>query len=126
MEKTPCIQAGLRGEGLLGEGLLGEAASYTETLRLRCAGAGRGQVMRVHSHRAITPEIRREYRIGLPTQGRWREALNTDSAIYGGSNVGNLGAIIAERRPMHGFSASAALTLPPLAAIFLEFDPTEA
>ena len=74
----------------------------------------------------FTPEIRREYRIGLPTQGRWREALNTDSAIYGGSNVGNLGAIIAERRPMHGFSASAALTLPPLAAIFLEFDPSEA
>jgi len=74
----------------------------------------------------FTPEIRREYRIGLPTQGRWREALNTDSAIYGGSNVGNLGAIVAERRPMHGFSASAALTLPPLAALFLEFDPSEA
>ncbi len=73
----------------------------------------------------FTPEVRREYRVGLPKQGRWREALNTDAAIYGGSNVGNLGAIVAERRPLHGFSASAALTLPPLATLFLEFDPLQ-
>jgi 1,4-alpha-glucan branching enzyme len=72
----------------------------------------------------FTPEVRREYRIGLPTEGRWREALNTDAAIYGGSNVGNFGAIVAEPRPMHGFPASAALTLPPLAALFLEHDPS--
>jgi 1,4-alpha-glucan branching enzyme len=71
----------------------------------------------------FTPEIRRGYRVGLPSPGRWREALNTDAAIYGGSNVGNLGAIVAERRPLHGFSSSAALTLPPLACVFLEFDP---
>ncbi|MBV8663540.1 MAG: alpha amylase C-terminal domain-containing protein, partial [Hyphomicrobiales bacterium] len=51
--------------------------------------------------------------------GLWREALNTDSAVYGGSNVGNLGGVTAEERPMHGLSASAALTLPPLATIFL-------
>ena len=72
----------------------------------------------------FTPVVRREYRVGLPIEGRWREALNTDSEIYGGSNVGNFGAIVAEPRPMHGFPASAALTLPPLAAIYLEFDPT--
>ena len=71
----------------------------------------------------FTPEIRREYRVGLPTPGRWRERLNTDAGVYGGSNVGNFGAINAERRPMHGFSSSAALTLPPLATLFLEFDP---
>lgn len=73
----------------------------------------------------FTPEIRREYRVGLPLPGRWRELLNTDSSIYGGSNVGNYGAIIAARRPLHGFSASAPLTLPPLAALYLEFDTTE-
>jgi 1,4-alpha-glucan branching enzyme len=71
----------------------------------------------------FTPVVRREYRIGLPSEGRWREALNTDAAIYGGSNVGNFGVILAEPRPMHGFPASAALTLPPLAALYLQFEP---
>ena len=54
--------------------------------------------------------------------GKWREALNSDAAIYGGSNVGNLGEIIAEARPAHGFGASAALTLPPLATLFLQYE----
>ncbi|MBV8472956.1 MAG: 1,4-alpha-glucan branching protein GlgB, partial [Hyphomicrobiales bacterium] len=67
----------------------------------------------------FTPVVRYNYRIGLPQPGLWREALNTDSAVYGGSNVGNLGGVTAEERPMHGLSASAALTLPPLATIFL-------
>jgi 1,4-alpha-glucan branching enzyme len=69
----------------------------------------------------FTPEVRSNYRIGLPHIGRWKEALNTDASYYGGSNVGNLGGVKAERRPMHGFSASAALTLPPLGAIYLEY-----
>jgi len=73
----------------------------------------------------FTPEIRYGYRIGLPSSGRWREALNTDSAIYGGANVGNMGAIVAEPQPAHGLIASASLTLPPLATLFLEFDPAE-
>jgi 1,4-alpha-glucan branching enzyme len=71
----------------------------------------------------FTPEIRRDYRIGLPSPGRWREALNTDSAIYGGTDVGNFGAVVAEPLPAHGLDASAALTLPPLATLFLEFEP---
>ena len=70
----------------------------------------------------FTPEPRSGYRIGLPMAGKWREALNSDAAIYGGSNVGNLGEIIAEARPAHGFGASAALTLPPLATLFLEYE----
>ena len=37
-------------------------------------------------------------------------------------NVGNLGGVIAERDPLHGLPASAALTLPPLATLFLDFD----
>jgi 1,4-alpha-glucan branching enzyme len=69
----------------------------------------------------FTPEVRNDYRIGLPHTGRWKEALNTDASYYGGSNVGNLGVVKAERRPLHGFSASASLTLPPLGAIYLEY-----
>jgi 1,4-alpha-glucan branching enzyme len=88
---------------------------------LRMGAEGDGPVAIVCN---FTPVVRREYRIGLPSEGRWRESLNTDAGVYGGSNVGNFGAIIAEPRPMHGFPASAALTLPPLAALYLEFDPS--
>jgi 1,4-alpha-glucan branching enzyme len=71
----------------------------------------------------FTPLPRLGYRMGLPSAGRWREVLNSDSALYGGSNVGNFGGVFAEPRPGHGFPASAALTLPPLSTLFLEFDP---
>jgi 1,4-alpha-glucan branching enzyme len=70
----------------------------------------------------FTPEVRYGYRVGLPMIGRWREVLNTDAGIYGGTNVGNLGAIVAEPKPAHGFSVSAGLTLPPLSTLFLEFE----
>ncbi len=70
----------------------------------------------------FTPIVRYNYRIGLPRIGHWREALNTDAAIYGGSNVGNLGGVEAEERPLHGLPASAPLTLPPLATIFLVYE----
>ena len=63
------------------------------------------------------------YRIGLPHAGRWREILNTDAAIYGGSGMGNLGQVFASDDPLHGLPASAALVLPPLATIYLEYDP---
>ncbi|HEY1943690.1 MAG TPA: 1,4-alpha-glucan branching protein GlgB [Roseiarcus sp.] len=72
----------------------------------------------------FTPVVRYNYRIGLPRMGHWREALNTDAAIYGGSNVGNLGGVEAEERPLHGLPASALLTLPPLATIFLVHEAT--
>src|SRR5271165_6638739 len=72
----------------------------------------------------FTPEVRENYRIGLPHPGRWREALNTDAALYGGSNIGNLGAVEAEPRPLHGLTASVALTLPPLATLFLVYEAT--
>jgi 1,4-alpha-glucan branching enzyme len=69
----------------------------------------------------FTPEPRIGYRVGLPMAGVWREALNSDSSIYGGSNVGNLGSVTAEARPAHGYPASAAVSLPPLATLFLEY-----
>jgi 1,4-alpha-glucan branching enzyme len=60
-----------------------------------------------------------DYRIGLPSAGRWREVINTDAAEYGGSGAGNLGAIEAVAEPSHGRPASAAITLPPLAVLLL-------
>ncbi|HJZ00042.1 MAG TPA: alpha amylase C-terminal domain-containing protein, partial [Streptosporangiaceae bacterium] len=59
------------------------------------------------------------YRIGLPQAGRWREILNTDAIVYGGSGVGNLGGVEATDEPWHGRPASALVTLPPLGVIWL-------
>jgi 1,4-alpha-glucan branching enzyme len=67
----------------------------------------------------FTPVPRHQYRIGLPSGGTWREIFNSDSAFYGGSNVGN-GVLNAEPLPWMGLPYSAAVTLPPLAAIMLE------
>jgi len=61
----------------------------------------------------------RSYRIGLPLAGRWREIINTDAYQYGGSGVGNLGAVEAAGEPWHGRPASATLTLPPLGVLWL-------
>jgi 1,4-alpha-glucan branching enzyme len=63
------------------------------------------------------------YRLGLPSAGRWREAVNTDADLYTGSGVGNFGAVQATDRPWHGLPASAEVTLPPLATLWLVFEP---
>ena len=67
----------------------------------------------------FTPVPRADYRIGLPQAGRWVEVLNTDATAYGGSGLGNLGAVTAEAVAAHGQPASAAFLLPPLAAVWL-------
>jgi len=71
----------------------------------------------------FTPVPRHRYRIGLPHAGRWREILNSDATVYAGSGVGNFGAVSAKPEPSHGFAASAELSVPPLATIYLQFDP---
>ena len=70
-----------------------------------------------------TPAPRENYRIGVPTPGRWSELVNTDAADYGGSGIGNYGG--AETVPIdaHGFHQSIVVTLPPLGAVF--FAPDE-
>ena len=60
-----------------------------------------------------------DYRVGLPRGGAWTEVLNTDAEIYGGSGVGNLGAVHAEDVAWHGRPASAAIRVPPLGALWL-------
>lgn len=70
----------------------------------------------------MTPVPRHDFRIGLPRAGRWREAINSDAALYGGSGQGNLGGVMAEAAPLDGQPASALLTLPPLSVVVLLAD----
>ncbi len=65
----------------------------------------------------MTPVYRENYAVRLPTEGRWREILNTDADIYGGSGKGNGGRVQAVNA---GGTIVASLTLPPLAVIMLE------
>ena len=67
----------------------------------------------------MTPVPRHGFRIGLPRTGHWREAINTDASVYGGSGQGNLGGVEAKGGPLDGQPASAALTLPPLSVVVL-------
>ena len=68
----------------------------------------------------FTPVPRHGYRIGAPFGGRYREILNTDSAWYGGSDLGNGGGVDTVAAPCHGRAHSLSVTLPPLACVLLE------
>jgi 1,4-alpha-glucan branching enzyme len=68
----------------------------------------------------FTPVIREGYKIGVPSGGYYREVLNTDSGIYGGSNVGNEGGVWARPEPHGGRPFHLELKLPPLGALFLK------
>src|SRR5690606_9714964 len=65
----------------------------------------------------MTPVVRTGYRVGVPEPGEWRELVNTDSELYGGSNLGNGGAVQATPVPAHGCAQSIELVLPPLATL---------
>ncbi|HWY09596.1 MAG TPA: 1,4-alpha-glucan branching protein GlgB [Candidatus Acidoferrales bacterium] len=71
-----------------------------------------------------TPVVRYGYHVGLPRPGHYEEVLNTDAETYGGSNVGNLGGMNAGEHAWQGRRYSLALTLPPLAAVFLKWRST--
>ena len=60
-----------------------------------------------------------DYRVGLPVGGTWSEVINTDALDYGGSGVGNFGAVAAEQIEWHGRPFSASLSVPPLGAVWL-------
>lgn len=68
----------------------------------------------------FTPVPRYNYRIGAPKGGLWRETLNSDAKIYGGSGHGNLGGIESSPVTLHGRPYSLTLTLPPLGVLFLK------
>jgi 1,4-alpha-glucan branching enzyme len=71
----------------------------------------------------FTPVPRMGYRIGLPRPGRWLEVFNSDAQDYGGSGMGNLGAVEAQPVPAHGLAASAEIVLPPHGAVYFRFQP---
>ncbi|MFJ3315313.1 1,4-alpha-glucan branching protein GlgB [Herbaspirillum huttiense] len=72
----------------------------------------------------LTPVPRTHYRIGVPPiapghHGVWREVLNTDAAVYGGSNSGNMGQVQVQEFGWHGHPTSIELNLPPLSTLIL-------
>lgn len=67
----------------------------------------------------FTPLPRQAYRIGVPRAGYWHEIVNTDAESYGGANIGNGGGVHTNDVPSHDQSQSLALTIPPLATLYL-------
>jgi 1,4-alpha-glucan branching enzyme len=68
----------------------------------------------------FTPVPRHNYRLGVPEGGWYGEIFNSDSAYYGGSNVGNYPGVMAEKSESHGRPFSIELTLPPLSVVVLK------
>lgn len=71
----------------------------------------------------FTPVPRRNYVVGAPVGGRWRELLNSDARDYGGSGMGNFGGVEAAPVGVHGRPFSLTLTLPPLAVLVFKREP---
>ncbi len=63
---------------------------------------------------------RRGYRVGVPFAGHWREMLNSNAKIYGGTDEGNFGGVMSDPIPYHGHPQSLLLNLPPLAVVMLK------
>ena len=74
----------------------------------------------------LTPVVHSAYRIGVARPGRWREILNSDAKIYGGSGVGNLGAVETRKVAAHGERFSLEIQIPPLGVVMLEGPPADA
>jgi len=68
----------------------------------------------------FTPVPRDGYRIGVPREGFYRELLNSDSAYFGGSNLGNGWGVPSEPEPWQGQPHSIVITVPPLAVVYLK------
>jgi 1,4-alpha-glucan branching enzyme len=68
----------------------------------------------------FTPVPRRGYRVGVPAAAYYREVMNTDASVYGGSDVGNAGGTSTEPIPSHGHGQSLLLELPPLGCLMLK------
>jgi 1,4-alpha-glucan branching enzyme len=96
------------------------AGNVLSFLRYGRPGQTPGQALAVVCNFSGSPH--HGYRIGLPRGGRWREVLNTDAEGYGGSGVGNYGAVDAVEEPWHGQPFSATVAAPPLGVVWLLHD----
>jgi len=65
----------------------------------------------------FTPVVRQNYRVGVPLEGYWKEILNSDAPLYGGSGQGNFGGLSTVPLPIHGRPFSLNMTLPPLGIV---------
>jgi 1,4-alpha-glucan branching enzyme len=74
----------------------------------------------------FTPVPRQNYRVGVPWEGYWKELLNSDAPLYGGSGQGNIGGVTAVPLPIHGRPCSLNLTLPPLGVVVFRPDVSDA
>jgi 1,4-alpha-glucan branching enzyme len=70
----------------------------------------------------FTPVPQHNYRVGAPAGGFWKEVLNGDATLYGGSGQGNMGGVDASPLPLHGRPWSLSITVPPLAAVVFKQD----
>jgi len=67
----------------------------------------------------FTPVVRENYRIGVPEPGEYEEVINSDSAYYGGSDIGNAGRVRTQPGSYHGYGQFLELRLPPLGCLIL-------
>jgi len=68
----------------------------------------------------FTPVPHQQYRVGVPRAALYREVVNSDSELYGGSNMGNLGGVHSEQTPWHGREHSISVTVPPLSCLIFK------
>ena len=86
---------------------------------LRRGRGADGQILFVCN---FTPVVRENYRVGVPLEGSWREILNSDAALYGGSGQGNFGGLSTIPLPMHGRPCTLNMRLPPLGIVAFQRD----
>ena len=98
------------------EWLIGDDATNSVYAWLRWSKAGKPLLVVAN----FTPVPREAYRIGVPFAGTWGEVLNSDAALYAGSNYGNGGVVHTHADASHGQPFSVALNLPPLGVLILE------
>ena len=98
------------------EWLIGDDATNSVYAWLRWSKAGKPLLVVAN----FTPVPREAYRIGVPFAGIWGEVLNSDAALYAGSNYGNGGGVHTHADASHGQPFSVALNLPPLGVLILE------
>ena len=70
----------------------------------------------------FTPVVRENYRLGAPAHGAWKEIFNTDSEMFGGSNVGNFGEVWTQDVPWQNRQWSLSIQLPPLGAVYFRLE----
>jgi 1,4-alpha-glucan branching enzyme len=73
----------------------------------------------------MTPTVHENYTVGVPEEGYWKEILNSDAEIYGGSGIGNMGGKQSEPVLFKNWHHSISVTLPPLAVNVYRLENTK-